>query len=99
MSLTEISPAVLQCHFLEEIQPSVNFLLRVSQITGSHHCPSSYVRVTGYSPSMAILTTAFPFLRVFYEPPCDRRVLGEIKTFWGEIPQGKLLPKVCPLQR
>lgn len=43
--------------------------------------------------------TALPFPRVFYEPPCDKRVLGEIKTFWREIPQGQLLPQVCPLQK
>jgi hypothetical protein len=36
---------------------------------------------------------AFPFLRVFYEPPCDRRVLGEMKTFGLKIPWGKYFPK------
>lgn len=82
-SLGESSPAGLHRPLLEGTLRRVSFLT----VTAPE------LRVSGDGPGRAIFTTAVPFLRVFYEPPCDRRVLGEIKIFWGRFHGGNGFPK------
>lgn len=76
------------------VQPNVHFLG-----FSDHQLPSlprELVGVTRYGPSRAVLMPASPFPWVFYEPPCDRRVLGESQTFWRGDPTGEATSPSLP---
>lgn len=58
------------------------------------------ITLAAYRPSRAISTAAFPVLGGFFMNLLVTDVcLGEIKHSEGESPQGKGLPRVCPLQK
>lgn len=72
--------------------PSSVLISSLHWFTGSYAAPQAKQSHPLWA-QQGHLTTAFPFLGVFYEPPVTG-VLGEIKTFWvGDSTWGNYFPK------